>query len=301
MSALSWWHKVSGYGDLPRNGRWSRVRQGLHNVYGQFDKTEPAFALSLTQIYRFLPKLDLRSFDAARNWCATLFGFFGLLRVGEYTAISAKAVHLRVKHVSVTKEGLRLIVPFSKTSLTPHAVYICKRDDDLCPVAAYDYYLSFFRRSRSPDEPFFVTTPHLAAAHVSLAPDPFSRWLKQQAGRIGLPIDKVTGHSLRRGGTTALFIAGVSETIIARHGRWRSTCYRRYFDHQTPEYMATTILLQQSTAGTARFSSLSSSSSSSSSSTSSSTLPPVTLHYSVGMAGWIVPTQLEWLPDQRIR
>ena len=43
-----------------------------------------------------------------------------------------------------------------------------------------------------------------------------------------------------------MFIAGVSETVIAQHGRWRSDCYRRYFDAGTPHFMATSILVEHS-------------------------------------------------------
>jgi hypothetical protein len=41
-SALQWWHTVSGFGPLPRDGLYHRVTKGLRNVYGQFDKSEPA-------------------------------------------------------------------------------------------------------------------------------------------------------------------------------------------------------------------------------------------------------------------
>jgi len=252
VSALQWWHTVSGFGPLHRGGLYSRVRKGLGNVYGQFDKAEPAFALSLHQVYEFFPHLSLRAFDDARNWCALLFGFFGLLRVGEYTSASSAKVHLRVKHVAATAEGICLVVPFSKTSLTPTAVRICARGDILCPVAAYRHYLSFFRRPRSPDEPFFTTSPHLDPSSPSLSsvrsltPDVFTKWLKHQAVRIGLEPKHISGHSLRRGGTTALFIAGCSEAVIARHGRWKSDCYKIYFDAAVPHYLATQTLLRHS-------------------------------------------------------
>ena len=41
-----------------------------------------------------------------------------------------------------------------------------------------------------------------------------------------------SGHSFRRGGTTALLLAGVPEATIAAHGRWKSLAYRGYFDVQ---------------------------------------------------------------------
>ena len=248
ISVLQWWHSVSGYGELPRTGKFHRVRKGLINVYGQFDKEQPAFALSLQQCNSFISFLDLRSFDDARNWCATLFGFFGLFRVGEYTSSSSSKVHLRFKNVTIYKDGISLVVPYSKTSLTPTTVRICARDDILCPVAACIHYLSFFRRSRSADEPFFVTSSSLESSNHSLTPDSFIKWLKLQSVRIGLDPTNISGHSLRRGGTTAMFIAGCSETVIAQHGRWRSLTYRLYFDSSIPHYMATTTLLQHTTS-----------------------------------------------------
>ena len=245
ISVLQWWHSVSNYGELPRSGRFHRVRKGLINVYGQFDKAEPAFALSLQQCNSFISYIDLRSFDNARNWCALLFAFFGLLRVGEYTSSSSSKVHLRLKHVTV---GISFVVPYSKTSLTPTTVRICARNDILCPVAACIHYLSFFRRSRSADEPFFVTSSSIESSNHSLTPDTFIKWLKLQSVRIGLNPSNISGHSLRRGGTTAMFIAGCSETVIAQHGRWRSLTYRLYFDASIPHYMATTTLLKHTTS-----------------------------------------------------
>ena len=38
------------------------------------------------------------------------------------------------------------------------------------------------------------------------------------------------GHSFRRGGTSALKLAGVSDSIIQQHGRWRSDVFRDYID-----------------------------------------------------------------------
>jgi integrase len=242
-SALQWWHSASGFGPLPRNGLFYRVSRGLKNVYGQFDKEEPAFAISLEQIDAIRSFVDLRSFEGARNWCALLFGFYGLLRAGEYTAPNIAKVRLRVKHVRAGSDGIELVVPYSKTSLTATTIRICARGDILCPVAAYCHYVSFFCRTRSADEPFFVTSASAADTSRPLTADTFVRWLKRCASQVGMDASRVSGHSLRRGGTTAMFIAGCSETVIAQHGRWRSVTYRRYFESTVPHFLATRILL----------------------------------------------------------
>ena len=38
------------------------------------------------------------------------------------------------------------------------------------------------------------------------------------------------GHSFRRGGTTAMLQAGVSQVIVQRHRRWVSDAFKRYLD-----------------------------------------------------------------------
>lgn len=276
VSALQWWHKSGGLGPLPRSSLYERVRTGLVNVYSQFDHVEPAFALSLPQIYSFLHRIKLSAFDDARNWCATLFGFFGLLRIGEYCSTSPSAIKLRFKHVVIepSRAGIRLTIPFSKTDNRPTTVFICRRPDALCPVAAMETYLSYLPKNRGAEEPFFVSSRESLA---SLTPDAFCQWLKVQSIRIGLDAKKISGHSLRRGGTTALFIAGVSESVIAKHGRWKSICYRRYFDESLPQFIATSTLLLHTSDY------YSSSSTSSSSSSLSNHPDPLRL-------SWVIPS-----------
>ena len=40
------------------------------------------------------------------------------------------------------------------------------------------------------------------------------------------------GHSFRRGGVSALLLAGVPEATIASHGRWKSRAWTGYVDSQ---------------------------------------------------------------------
>jgi integrase len=45
----------------------------------------------------------------------------------------------------------------------------------------------------------------------------------------GVAVDeKITGHSLRKGGATSLFLRGVDETLIQALGRWSSDAYKVY-------------------------------------------------------------------------
>ena len=141
-------------------------------------------------------------------------------------------------------------------------------------------YLAFFTSPRDPDEPFFTSSRD---SRASLTPNSFCQWLKHMSCKVGLDTKKISGHSLRRGGTTAMFVAGVSETVIQRHGRWRSVCYRRYFDHDCPQYLATSLLLQHTSV-------LYQPSSSLSSSLSSSSLPHLE-HPDPLRLSWLIPVR----------
>ena len=50
-------------------------------------------------------------------------------------------------------------------------------------------------------------------------------WLKG----IGVPeVDRYSAHSLRRGGAAAAARMGIEDSVIQRHGRWRSWCFVVY-------------------------------------------------------------------------
>ena len=61
----------------------------------------------------------------------------------------------------------------------------------------------------------------LPAAHID-------HLLKTGAKGLGLNPTKFSSHSLRIGGTTALFAAGLPANAIKLFGRWKSDCYQVY-------------------------------------------------------------------------
>ena len=58
------------------------------------------------------------------------------------------------------------------------------------------------------------------------------------AGRIGIPdveLARYSTHSLRRGGAAAAARAGVEDSVIQRHGRWKSWCFTLYTQMEREE------------------------------------------------------------------
>ena len=50
------------------------------------------------------------------------------------------------------------------------------------------------------------------------------------ARAVEIPADRVAAHSLRRGGATYAFQAGVPEVLVQRQGGWLSACYKHYLE-----------------------------------------------------------------------
>ena len=226
MSALTHYAMRMGFPDLPRGRTFDRVRTGLLNWYGDTNYSEPARGFTIGDLRAIRAHVNLGVFADARDWCAAVFAFYGLLRIKEYTCSG-----LLREHVTVHQWGINLAIPFSKTQLIPTAVAMVRRDDELCPLAAHRAYARHLPPGlRGLDVPYFLHNRTTAAPLTDIT---FIRRVRRWVRDIlhQSPTD-YSGHSFRRGGTTALQIAGVPESTIASHGRWKSLAYRAYFDVQ---------------------------------------------------------------------
>ena len=218
-----------GHGALPRFEQYRRLIAGIQNYHAD-QLRQPKHAITLADLRAIRAHTDVATFDGARNWCACLLAFFGLLRINEYANGG-----LRHGDVRLSATGVTLTVPFSKTSLQPTDVELAARADDLCPARALAAYLVFFDRypalSRAPSAALFVTRRADAGIHNTTDSEFIAivRALLQRADPLR-DTSRYAGHSFRRGGTTALKQWGVSDADIQRHGRWRSDAYRQYID-----------------------------------------------------------------------
>ena len=218
---------------LPRGRRFERFYAGLQNYYADNSVSTPKAALTMLDLRAFARHLDASSFDDARDWCACLLAFFGLLRINEYMSSG-----LRVGDVIITSAGVDVTVLFSKTQSTSRTISLASRTDELCPASALAAYLRFFpyyRIPQRPTDPLFVTLHHTGPTPMTDAE--FVDRLRSLI-RIALPgrdPQRYAGHSFRRGGATALKKAGASDACIQRHGRWRSEAYRSYYDADDPD------------------------------------------------------------------
>ena len=77
----------------------------------------------------------------------------------------------------------------------------------------------------------------------------FTQRIHAYAAALGKDPTLYAGHSLRRGGATALYIAGVPEAMIQQHGRWKSLAVRGYLESSVYHQMVPGMLLLKQTRG----------------------------------------------------
>ena len=216
---------------LPRGTTFQAAFTGMRHYYGPAALSVPKAALTMEDLHAFHQLLDRRYYEHARDWCAYLFAFFALLRINEYMG-----GRLRHRHVRVYDGGLDITVMFSKTDQSPATVSLAARADELCPARAYRQLLStliFHGFPRDPDTPVFLSRLDTGALRREPTSDEeLVRSLRAVIAVARPDSDpmRYAGHSFRRGGTSAMLLAGVHPSVIQRHGRWRSDSWRRYID-----------------------------------------------------------------------
>ena len=166
--------------------------------------------------------------------CAFL-AFFGFLRVSEFTAPApnSRKRGLRLSNVALLSDRVELTLVDTKTDKSEQGVLVvvAKQGSHPCPVR----WLAEFIRRRPisiRDDFLFVEENSSPISAVW-----FRSMLKTWCDRAGLGGNYNT-HSLRIGGATAAWAAGLSEGEIQRLGRWTSRCFMRYIKPDVPQLTA---------------------------------------------------------------
>lgn len=164
-----------------------------------------------------------------------LFGYFGFLRQSNLAPRHAAAFnhkqHTCRGDVLFHPPGLVIIIKWTKTiqrgEQTPLVPLPLIPGSPLCPVQAYKDMLALVP-SISPNAPLLV----IPCAHSK---NRKIVTVTQLAGVFNVIMDQLgyarhlySLHSLRAGGASAAFNAGVDFIHIKRHGTWKSDCFWSY-------------------------------------------------------------------------
>lgn len=214
---------------LPSTSLIDRTLQGLKQFYSG-DPVKRAIAITLKDIFQIRTQLDLSSYDDCRDYLAYLLAFFGTMRISEYTGNSSLLwKHVRLHTTSTGAMAIVLTLPFSKTSSVPEEITIIEQTHNrsICPITTFIQFQSLSGH-RLPDSPLFTKS---ISSFEGISPNTFISNFRKRLQRIdGRLTEGYSGHSFRRGGLTALILAGVPEIQAQRHGRWSSDAYKQYLD-----------------------------------------------------------------------
>ena len=173
---------------------------------------------------------------------ALTFGFLGYLRISNLAPPTADQFditrHTSIGDIHLRNEGLLLSLKWSK-SRQNHRVPVAiplpiLGKTWLCPFKSWKIYnkmLNMADFTVTPETPLLVTTHHPPGRTVTI---PMLRNMFKRATRRAHLQDKhYTPHSMRRGGATFSYHAGVPIDNIKRHGTWTSNAVDRYLTSQS--------------------------------------------------------------------
>lgn len=219
-----WSMEESGSAGLWDHAVVRRAVQAAARVAGtRQDPKLPIMADLLAGMVRKMLRDDVASgFHVARDAAMLLVAWCGMFR-------SAELREMRWEHLVISREGVRVYVPTSKTDQGGQGAWVFMADAGgvINPVRALK------RLHAAMEHP---QTGHVFAAAQHKPNTPLSTTtmnvrLRAALRRAGInegALHLFGMHSLRRGGATDAAAAGVPVRLIMLQGRWKSDCVRRY-------------------------------------------------------------------------
>ena len=158
---------------------------------------------------------DAKSAQEIRDQALLLLGFAGAFRRSELVALD-------VEDLEFIEEGVLVTLRRSKTDQngTGRKVPIPFARGSVCPVRALRRWLEFASTVSGPIFRSITKTGRILPGRLTA--QSVALILKKRAKRLGLPVDRISGHSLRSGFVTSAAKAGASIAKISGQTGHRS-------------------------------------------------------------------------------
>jgi integrase len=223
LTSITKAHQAAGHTDSPATTRHFVVGETLKGIRRTIGTAQQGKAPLLSADVRRIVAARREDLLGLRDAALVLVGFAGGFRRSELAGIdisdlkfSADGVVVTVRKSKTDQEGAgrEVGLPFGASQST-------------CPVSALRQWLD---SARIREGPVFRAVQRYG--HVSrrgLHRDSIGKLLKRAAGRAGLKVEELGGHSLRAGCVTQAAMNGVREFIIMRQtGHKTIATLRRY-------------------------------------------------------------------------
>lgn len=218
-AAIRMAHETAGYGN-PTGAAVVKVTvKGIRRRLGVAKaKKAPTLTVDVRAMLSTLPD----SLQGRRDRALLLIGFAGAFRRSELAG-------LRVEDVTQTAEGVRILLPKSKTDQEGEGRYVgIKRGQNpaTCPVRALADWLASAAVTAGP---IFRAVDRHGNVKEALTAQSVALIVKRAVAAAGLDPAVYAGHSLRAGFVTQAYLSGASESNIMRQtGHKASETVRGY-------------------------------------------------------------------------
>ena len=234
LSAVQHYWTAADAGLLPKGPAFKLFHRGLKRVFGTTDEVVRTTALTVEDLATMCSKLDMTDPNQVSFGCEIITAFFLALRTEDH-------VDGRLQHRDIYPQedgSVEFILPPGKSVHVYRHVAVPKRTDGLDLLTWFKALAAFQPAwARAPHRPVFT---NFAAGmdgvrrfeKVSRAQFT-ARFKAAVRSSLGLNPALHAGYSLRRGGVTAMIMAGVPAAIIKRHVGWTpgSEAIFLYYDH----------------------------------------------------------------------
>ena len=228
-------HLENGHAN-PLSNNWyiTSILKGVRRVKG--DACAQKLLITLELLRSIFLTLNLHSsFDRA-FWAACLVGFFSFFRKSNLLIQSPElfdpSKHLCVHDVEFTPQGVVLAIRWSKViqyrERTLHVPLPKISNSPFCPSTSLLGLCNECSGSPTPAPLFRYKSPEGLLSVLTQAL--FIRKLKACLSALGIPPDKYSGHSFRRGGASFALQCGLPISLIKVQGDWNSNACERYLD-----------------------------------------------------------------------
>jgi integrase len=231
LCGLKHWHRLACGTVFTMSPRLELLIKGYSRQLARGRR--PRLAVTTAILHGLKPLINLETPQGKILWAVLTVGVFGLLRLGEILDLLFSDISFEVSAHTTT--CMVVNIKKSKTDqfrkgARVRVFMLPDTASDICPVRAMRAWLSV----RSPTTPGISLWQRPPAKKLTRADvvDPLQELVRRFALANGLDWDpsQFSGHSLRRGGASGLFAAGVSAEIIRIMGRWKSECYKLYLE-----------------------------------------------------------------------
>lgn len=228
-------HLEAGFGNpLADNWYVSSILKGVKRVKG--DSVKQKLPMTLELLSRIFLFLNLSSPCDRVFWAVCVVGFFSFFRKSNLLIPSPELFdptrHLCATDVQFTAEGAVLSVRWSKVIQFQQRLLRIPLpkipNSHFCPSSALLCIHLDIPHQSAPCPLFSYRTSDHSVVPLTIAS--FTRKLQSCMIALGIPPDRYSGHSLRRGGATFGLQCGLPVDLIKIQGDWKSNCVERYLE-----------------------------------------------------------------------